>query len=225
MIITLDGPAGAGKSTVARLLAKELGFAYLDTGAMYRAAAWALLQEYGEPLYPEDIGSRLSGLPLDFAIQNGSLIITYRTQELDEELRIPGIPEEASRVSQVESVRAYLSKWQRRLASYGCFVAEGRDMGTVVFPDADIKFFVTADLQERSRRRYLELPARDRQAGMERIREDMRARDQRDRTREQAPLTQAPDAIVINTSHLSREDVLQLMVSWIEKQVCLPQKV
>ncbi|HBZ55765.1 MAG TPA: (d)CMP kinase, partial [Syntrophobacteraceae bacterium] len=143
MVIAIDGPAGAGKSTVSRQLARELGFIYLDTGAMYRAVAWALRREdlrHGEPSLTLEA---LSQLPLQFQMVGGELVVVYRGKRLGDELRDPEITNMASRISQNPVIREFLTGQQRRLASVGDVVAEGRDMTTVVFPDSPIKVFLT----------------------------------------------------------------------------------
>ncbi len=211
MIIAIDGPAGAGKSTVCRMLAQELRFLYLDTGAMYRAVAWALLHE--EVDRAEDaIAAQLPHLPLTFSIMGDRLEIRYRDRLLQSELRNPEMSDAASRISQLKPVRDFLLLWQRRLAKQGNIVAEGRDTTTVVFPDAELKVFLTADLQTRMRRRFAEY----REKGIEITQDEMelriRERDEADANRDLAPMRQAEDAMLLDTSHLDIQGVVDRLV-------------
>lgn len=207
-VIAVDGPAGAGKSTVSRLLAQGLGYTYLDTGAMYRAVAWALLQEGFRSEDNARIGGALPNLSLAFEIENGSLIISYRERQLGEELRAPEMAQWASRISQVASVRAYLTEQQRKLGKMGNIVAEGRDMTTVVFPDAYVKIFLTADLNTRARRRLAEYRQKGIAVDHATLEAQIQARDEADCTRELAPLRAAPDALLIDTSHMDPSEVV-----------------
>ena len=211
MIIAIDGPAGAGKSTVCRMLAQELRFLYLDTGAMYRAVAWALLHE--EVDRAEDaIAAQLPHLPLTFSIMGDRLEIRYRDRLLQSELRNPEMSDAASRISQLKPVRDFLLLWQRRLAKQGNIVAEGRDTTTVVFPDAELKVFLTADQQTRMRRRFAEY----REKGIEITQDEMelriRERDEADANRDLAPMRQAEDAMLLDTSHLDIQGVVDRLV-------------
>jgi cytidylate kinase len=217
-VIAVDGPAGAGKSTVSRLLAQGLGYAYLDTGAMYRAVAWALLQEGFRSEDNARVGDALPNLPLAFAIENGSLIISYRERRLGEELRAPEMAQWASRISQVVSVRAYLTEQQRKLGEMGNIVAEGRDMTTVVFPDAYVKIFLTADLNTRARRRLAEYRQKGIAVDYATLEAQIRARDEADCTRELAPLRAAPDALLIDTSHMDPSEVVTRLQELIQQK-------
>lgn len=211
MIIAIDGPAGAGKSTVCRMLARELRFLYLDTGAMYRAVAWALLHERVDR--SEDaIAGQLPVLPLTFSVNGDRLEIRYRDRLLQSELRNPEMSDAASRISQLKPVRDFLLLWQRRVAEQGNIVAEGRDTTTVVFPDAELKVFLTADLQTRMRRRFAEY----REKGIEITQDEMelriRGRDEADANRDLAPMRQAQDAMLLDTSHLDIQEVVDRLV-------------
>ncbi len=209
MIVAVDGPAGAGKSTVCRLLAKELGFAYLDTGAMYRAIAWSLLHEDGMSAGDEArTFGRLSALPLEFAIEGGELVIRHRGRALTDELRQPEITSEASRISQIRAVRDYLTKWQRKLGEKGAIVAEGRDMATVVFPDAGVKVFLTADLATRAERRRAEYLQKGIPFDASKLQDQIRERDEADQQRALAPLRPAPGALLLDTSGLGIGEVV-----------------
>jgi cytidylate kinase len=218
-IIAVDGPAGAGKSTVARLLARQLGYAYLDTGAMYRAIAWALLQEGFESVEREDLESHLPRLSLDFSIENGALNIYFRGKRLDHELRMLGISEKASRISQIKSVRTFLTSRQRQLAKEGKLVAEGRDMGTVVFPDAAVKVYLTADLPTRAQRRHAEYVGKGVSISYSALEAQIGARDAADQERSLAPLRPSPDALVLDTSGMTIPEVLSRLIEFVSRKV------
>lgn len=219
MVVAVDGPAGAGKSTVCKLLAKKLGFAYLDTGAMYRAVAWSLIED-GLPLSPEEIDSvQLNKLPFNFSIENGTLVIYYGMKKLDEELRQQEIANEASRISQTPFVREYLTSRQRRLADIGDIVAEGRDMTTVVFPDATVKIYLTADLATRAQRRFLEYQGKGTAVEYADLEAQIRERDKADQERSLAPLRAADDAFVLDTSQIGIEQVVERLVAVIQSKM------
>jgi cytidylate kinase len=222
MIVTVDGPAGAGKSTVCRLLARELGFTYLDTGAMYRAVAWAWLNASkdardrrsmdaeptgGGPLDTES----LLGLALQFGIQNGSMTIHHHDVKLEDEIRSAEITQLSSRISQEACVRAFLTEWQRRLAQEGNVVAEGRDMGSVVFPHASLKVYLTASLRARTLRRLAEYEQKGTTIDYATLEADIRARDERDSGRRLAPMRAADDAVQVDTSEMTIDEVVSLL--------------
>lgn len=218
MVIAIDGPAGAGKSTVSRQLAKELGFIYLDTGAMYRAVAWALRREdlrHGEPSLTLDA---LSQLPLQFQMVGGELVVVYRGKRLGDELRDPEITNMASRISQNPVIREFLTGQQRRLASVGDVVAEGRDMTTVVFPDSPIKVFLTADLATRAQRRQIEYRQKGLEIEYELLEAQIRARDEADQQRSVAPLRPSADAFLLDTSQLDASEVLAQLVDFYNRK-------
>lgn len=183
MVIAIDGPAGAGKSTVARAVAEKLGFTYLDSGAMYRAVALSLLRDPGGTA-----AKRAHEVTIDFN---------------DPALRTPEVSEAASRIAQDPAVRAALVERQRELLKSGDWVAEGRDIGTVVAPDAELKVFLTADPEERARRRAAELGT-----DVETVRRDQALRDEQDRSREHSPLAPAPDSVEVDTTGLSVDEVV-----------------
>jgi cytidylate kinase len=188
MIVAIDGPAGAGKSTVARATADALGFTYLDSGAMYRATALALLREGGVP------SERARELGPDFADAEG--------------LRTPEVSEQASRIAQDAGVRSALVDKQRELMASGDWVAEGRDIGTVVAPDAELKVYLTASAEERARRRAEELGA-----DVETVLRDQALRDAQDESREHSPLKAADDSVEVDTTGLSIDEVVERIVA------------
>jgi cytidylate kinase len=219
-VITIDGPAGAGKSTLARALAARLGFVFLDTGAIYRTLALACQQsamawcdETGVRQVADDIVNRKR---LRFVNQQGAQRVLLDDQDVSEAIRTPDISAGASTVSAHPKVREALLSLQRGIAARGSVVVEGRDTGTVVFPDAHVKFFMTATPQERAKRRYDELVAKGVAASFEETLAAMNERDQRDEQRAAAPLRRADDAIDLDTTSMSIEQVLDSMLGHVE---------
>lgn len=211
LLITIDGPAGAGKTTVSRSLAAKLGYRYVDTGALYRTIAFVALEKKVdledalalEKLFPElDIRLETSA--------NGSPKLINSGQDITALVRSPEVSMAASKISAISSVREYLFGLQKNLGKEKDAVFEGRDMGTVVFPEADLKFFLDADIDARAGRRFADLGGNH---PLDEIREDIRKRDENDRNREIAPLRQAEDAIFIDSTSMSVDEVVEFMAS------------
>ena len=216
LVVTIDGPAGAGKSTISKMLAASLGYIYLDTGAMYRAVAvLARSTDQANPLDEMLLEEICSGLDLKFVNDHGTLRLLANGRDITEEIRKPEISSLASAVSATAIVRERLTKIQRQMGGRGGVVLEGRDMGTVVFPDADVKFFLDASPEIRSQRRYMELEAKGEGVTFEEVHEQMLVRDSNDQSRQLAPLKPAADAIVVDSSNLQIEEVVQLMLDHI----------
>ncbi len=217
LTIAIDGPAGAGKSTVARLLAQRLGYRYIDSGAMYRAVA-LLVERAGLSLDATDAITDLTQtMPIRFetARSDGEAQQVFvGEEEVTVAIRTPEIASLASIVSAIPGVRAALVAQQQTLGAAGAVVMEGRDIGTVVFPQAEVKYFLTASPEERAARRFLDLQARGLGPGtIEAVLADQDARDQRDSTRAIAPLIAAPDAIVRSTDGLTPPEIVALMLA------------
>ncbi len=216
-IITIDGPAGAGKTTVSRRLAQLLGYRYVDTGALYRGIAWKADRAGIDIDDERAVGRLLEELQLEAVwTDDGAMRVLIDGRDVTDELRTPRISMLASRMSALPVVRQCLLGLQRRLGREGGCVFEGRDMGTVVFPDAAVKIFLDASLEKRARRRYRELG--DSGQRLEQVREDIRRRDENDRSRQLAPLKMADDAVRIDTSDLSIEDVLSEIVKLVAQR-------
>jgi cytidylate kinase len=216
-IVTIDGPSGSGKSTISRELARVLGYAYLDTGAMYRAVGLAV-QRAGLPLEEsEALAGLLAGLDLRLLAADGETGVVLNGEDISSAIRTPEMAMTASRVSALPQVRHRLTELQRRIGAGGSIVAEGRDMGTVVFPDAAFKFFLDAGPEERARRRVAQLRQQGRQVDEDEILAQIIERDRADRGRAVAPLKPAPDAVLVDSSRLGIAEVVAFMRETIAK--------
>ncbi len=214
-IITIDGPAGAGKTTVAKRLAMELNCVYVDTGALYRGVAYEISQQKIDWQNDTVLESFLKGLDLNFVMENNNLILTSHGKDISGFIRTPEISMLASSSSARPQVRAALLEIQKNIAAKNDAVFEGRDMGTVVFPEAPFKFFLFADIRIRAKRRYDEMP--EDSEDIERVQQQMAKRDQNDSSRESAPLKAADDAVKIDSSLLTIEQVVDMMIKIIKK--------
>ena len=215
-VVTIDGPAGAGKSTVARLLAARLGFRLLDTGGMYRAVAWSVAQAGIDPDDATAIAGHLKSVTVK--VDGDRFLVNGR--DVTTEIRTPEIGALTSRITAHAPVREAITPLQRKLASAGGVVLEGRDTGTVVCPDAEVKFFLDASIETRARRRQMELAAAGRTVPLEAVRAEITVRDAQDRTRALAPLKKADDAIEVDTSDRTTEEVVGSMLEVVEKVRC-----
>ena len=218
-VIAIDGPSGAGKSTLTGLLAERLGYLHIDTGAMYRAVALAAKREEIAVDDEEALALLCQGLNISFARKGRICRVVMNGEDVSEEIRRPDISLLTSTVSALKSVREILLERQREMGRSGGVVLEGRDIGTVVFPDAEVKFFLTASAAERGRRRYLELLQKGEDVSLEGTIAEVAQRDEQDERREHAPLRKALDAIDIDSSELSIEEVLALMEKKIKERL------
>jgi cytidylate kinase len=219
LVVTIDGPAGSGKSTVARRLAERIGAAFLDTGAMYRAVTLAAVRD-GVALSDE---RQLVGVAarhrFDFEAAEGKMLVSIDGQDVTEAIRDSELTAQVRFAASAPLVREKLVQMQRAFAAkHARIVTEGRDQGTVVFPDAHVKFYLTADAAERARRRKAELDARGEPADLEQIRQALEARDRRDESRAVGPLKPAPDAVMVDTTHLAIEEVVERVYRHVEER-------
>lgn len=216
--VAIDGPSGAGKSTVARAAAAKLGYVYVDTGAMYRAIGLAVCRR---GISGDDIAGIVATLPtVELAIryQDGEQHILLCGEDVSEAIRTPEIAKYASQVSAVPEVRAFLLETQRNMAKNGNILMDGRDIGTVILPDAPVKIFLTASDEARAQRRYLELCEKGQQVTFDQVLHDIRQRDLQDSTRAVAPLKQADDAVLLDTSDISLEQSIEAVLRIIRER-------
>lgn len=213
--VAIDGPAGAGKSTIAKMAAGELGFVYVDTGAMYRALALYFLRCGIKPEETEKIREALPSVSVTIKYQDGEQVVLLNGENVNAFLRAPEVSDMASAVSPLAPVREKLLSLQRELAKGTSVIMDGRDIGTVVLPQADVKIYLTADAQVRADRRYRELKERGTECDREEILSGILLRDKQDMTREISPLKKAEDAKLVDASKLTAEEVKDVVVSLI----------
>lgn len=219
LIIAIDGPVGAGKSTAARLLAKRLGCRYIDSGAMYRALAWKAIQ-MGLDLEDERGLMHLFGdISLELEGSGDGPVVLVDGEEVGRQIRTPEVEHASSRISTLAGIRRVMVARQREMASQGGVVMDGRDIGTVVFPDADVKFYLEARIEERAKRRYLEARSAGVTGDLEKFTEEVKIRDARDMGRSASPLRKAEDAVIIDTTNLNAVQVAVAMENEINRRV------
>lgn len=218
MIIAIDGPSGAGKSTLGRMIARELGYLYIDTGSMYRAVALAVNESNVRLNDVRAVAAVAENADIKLEGDPDSLRVSLNGRDVSEEIRTEEVSHASSVISTIPEVRRTLVERQRKLGAHGAVVLDGRDIGTVVFPDADVKFFLTAQPQERATRRFKEDRLRERDVTFEETLTDINSRDQRDSTRADSPLAIADGAVVIDSTDLSIEEVGERMLSVIRER-------
>lgn len=212
-IVAIDGPAGSGKSTVAKLLARRLGFTHIDTGALYRGVALLAIENKAELDNEKAVVSSAREVHFEFRQTDSGNVLFLDGRNVGTAIRTEAVGAAASIVSALPGVRALLLDLQRRQGDLGSVVLEGRDIGTVVFPKAEVKIFLTASIEARAQRRAAELEERGQKANLEQVKEEMIRRDRQDSTRAIAPLKQAEDAILVDTSGMSIDSVLDRLES------------
>ncbi|REL33216.1 (d)CMP kinase [Rhodohalobacter sp. SW132] len=219
MIIVIDGPAGSGKSSTAKALSNRLNLHFLDSGALYRAVTYFWISE-GKPS-TESFFKMLPGVDLKADVSDGSFLVMLNETDISNEIRKSEVADNVSNIASLPEVRQFVNSIMRDLVSNGEFIADGRDLGTAVFPDADLKFYMDASIEERARRRYKELSSKQDNISFEDVVNNLKSRDQKDRSRKADPLKKADDAIVINTTGKTFEEQVDLMAAIIHENLKL----
>ena len=217
IVVAIDGPAGAGKSTIAKLAAEKLAYAYIDTGAMYRSVAWKFLQT--GKAFDEDFISGLSKTMLiDFKPEAKINRVFVDGTEVTDAIRTPEVTAIVSRVAAIGAVREAMVDQQRRMGEAGGVLMDGRDIGTVVFPNAQLKIFLTASVEQRARRRYAEMVAKGQQVDLQQLQADIAERDKQDSERAISPLRQAEDALLLDTSDMGNSEVTEKILQLVQER-------
>ena len=217
LVITIDGPAASGKSTVARLAAQKLGASFLDTGAMYRAVTLAAMKAGVDMSDEKKLLGVMGASKFQFSIKDGAMRVSIDGVDVSDEIRSPEVTEKARYIASAAMVREKLVRMQRQFAAgEKKIVTEGRDQGTVAFPDAGIKFYMTARIAERARRRQAELRAKGIDSGIEEVQASLEKRDRSDQSRTVGPLKIAKDAIIIDTTNLNIEEVVEKVLGFVK---------
>jgi CMP/dCMP kinase len=217
MITAIDGPSASGKSTVARQTAEKLNFAYVDSGSLYRLITYKMLQENININSQRAVNGYITQLSLEYFYEAGAVYFTFNVGKPDDAIRSKKVQDNVSKVAGIKSVREWVGKHLRRLIELGDLVIEGRDIGTVVFPNADFKFYIDADVKERARRRYKQIISRNQDADFQEVLNGLMERDKRDATRKIAPLRVADDAYVLDTTKLGISQVVSIITNKISK--------
>lgn len=216
-VIAIDGPSASGKSTVARKVAARLGCLYVDSGSLYRGIAWKAAEMGCNPAQSPEVVAAMGRMKVDFFVDAGAVRYRIEGYEPRAEIRTERVSEQVSWVAAIPEVRAQVTQWLRNMAGFGDLVMEGRDIGTVVFPDANAKFYLDASPEERARRRHAELSPAGEAADVGRVMDSLKNRDQRDSGRKTAPLKLAADAQVVDTTGLSIDQVVEKILNLIRR--------
>ena len=218
LVIAIDGPAGSGKSTVSKRVAQKLGYLYIDTGAMYRAITLKAMHGKVNLEDEQALVKLCDATEIELSMdKKGSLKVTLDGEDVSKEIRDPEVTNNVFYVAKLPEVRKHMLHLQRKAGEKQDAVLEGRDIGTVVFPDADFKFYIDADFQERVKRRFLELKEEEHPISMEEVGKDLKIRDQKDKTRSVAPLKKAEDAVYIDTTNMTIEEVVEEIIRHVNK--------
>ncbi len=219
-VIAIDGFSSTGKSSISKIIAKKLGLIHMDTGALYRGVTYFAMQHClndDKTISIEKLISSLPNIQLEFQNIDGELKLFLNGKNIDKEIRFPQVSDNVSQVAKEADVRNFLLETQRSIAKRGGIIMDGRDIGTVVLPDADYKFFMTASQDERARRRFLELELAGEKTDIESVKQNLITRDKIDSERDISPLKQAEDAILIDNTNINKEETIELILSYIKK--------
>ncbi len=217
LVVAIDGPAGAGKSTIAKLVAEKLGYAYIDTGAMYRSVTWKFLQS-GVPFDETFIDELARKMVIEFRPEASVNRVFVDGTEVTEAIRNADVTCNVSRIAAIGPVREAMVAQQRRMGESGGVLMDGRDIGTVVFPHADLKIFLTATVEERAMRRYKELTAKGETIDLKILQEEIALRDKQDSEREISPLKKADDALLLDSSHMTIDEVAAFIIKLVQEK-------
>ena len=217
--VAIDGPAGAGKSTISREAAKQLGFLYVDTGALYRTVALDMIRNNIDVSDKTAVCARLPMIKVAFGYENGEQQVYLNDENVSGQIRTPQVSSAASTVSAIGEVRQFLFEQQQNIAKENNIIMDGRDIGTVVLPNAQVKIFLTADVKERARRRFVELKEKNDPATFDEVLEDMKQRDYNDTHRPVAPLRQAEDAVLVDTTELDYNGSVAAILAVIKEKI------
>lgn len=216
-VVAIDGPAGAGKSTLAKRAAKKLGYVYIDTGAMYRSVAWKVLQKYSDGKYTEeDIVAVADNLTVTLSYENGSQRIAVDGTDVSEAIRTPEVTAIVSRVAAIGRVRRKMVDLQQKMAADGGVIMDGRDIASKVLPNADVKIFLTASIEERAKRRYKEMKEKGFEVDLAELQKEIAERDKADSEREESPLVQVPEAILLDTTGMNLDEAEAAIIKLVE---------
>jgi CMP/dCMP kinase len=216
IVVAIDGYSSCGKSTLAKALAKKLNFIYIDSGAMYRAVTLFFIRQNIDLRDQQSIIDALNNIQIDFQTSDNQTLISLNSEDVSKEIPQMPVADKVSTVSAIKNVRIEMVKQQQRMGRSGNIVMDGRDIGTVVFPNADLKLFMTADPQIRAERRYNELISKGEKVNMEDVFENLAKRDYQDTTREESPLIQAEDAVILDNSHIDKTQQLEFALAYIK---------
>lgn len=212
--VAVDGPAGAGKSSISKVVAKKLGYLYIDTGAMYRAVTWAVLQNGLDPTDESAVTALLGTLTLRLEPTEEAFIVFVNGQDITEDIRSQAVNQAVSQIASIKAVREFLVAQQQAMAAAGGVILDGRDIGSVVLPNAELKIYLTASVEARAKRRWLETKDKE-SISLETIKKSVMARDEMDMNRKESPLVCVPEAIVVNSDNLSFDETVDRMIQLI----------
>ena len=217
--IAIDGPAGAGKSSISKVVANELGYLYIDTGAMYRGVTWAVLDSHVDVKNQKDVESLLPSLDLTLEPTANACKVFVKGQDVTDLIRQQQINENVSTIASYKGVREYLVERQQAMAAVGGVILDGRDIGSVVLPKAELKIYLTASVDARAKRRWLEVQGTSNEQSLEDIKKNVESRDEMDKNRDESPLVCVEDAIVVNSSNMTFDETVEHILHLVQERI------